>query len=58
MTASPFNKHRRSISDEEAEHVAIKATQEADRKGLTGRRRDAYIYGTKRRAGWRPKRER
>lgn len=28
------------------------------KKGLAGERLDAYIYGTMRRLGWRPKRER
>lgn len=31
--------------------------READTKGLTGKRKDAYIYGTMRKTGWRPKRE-
>lgn len=30
---------------------------QADRKGLTGKRRRAYIYGTMRKTGWRPSRE-
>ncbi len=32
--------------------------REASKKGLTGKRRDAYIYGTLRASGWVPKRER
>lgn len=27
---------------------------EADKKGLTGERRDRYVYGTMVKAGWRP----
>jgi hypothetical protein len=30
---------------------------EAAKKGLTGKRRNAYIYGTMRKTGWRPQRE-
>lgn len=29
---------------------------EAVRKGLSGKRANAYVFGTLRRAGWRPKR--
>lgn len=32
-------------------------TREADNKGLKGERRNAYIYGTMRNLGWKPKRE-
>lgn len=32
--------------------------KEAKKKGLKGKRKNAYIYGTMRKAGWRPKRER
>ena len=35
-----------------------KLAREADKKGLKGKRRSAYIYGTMRDAGWKPKRER
>jgi hypothetical protein len=31
--------------------------REAKKKGLTGERADAYIYGTMRKTGWKPKRE-
>ncbi len=31
--------------------------QEAQKKGLTGKRKEAYIFGTLRRTGWKPKRE-
>jgi hypothetical protein len=30
---------------------------EARKKGLKGERADAYIYGTMRKTGWKPKRE-
>ena len=33
-------------------------TAEADKKGLTGKRKQAYIYGTMRKTGWVPERER
>ncbi len=29
--------------------------KEARKKGLTGKRKDAYIYGTMRKTGWKPK---
>jgi hypothetical protein len=32
--------------------------QVAKRKGLKGERADAYVYGTLRKIGWKPKRER
>ena len=33
--------------------------RQARKKGLTGKRADAYVYGTMRKkAGWKPKRER
>lgn len=35
---------------------SLKAT--ARKKGLTGKRAMAYVYGTMRKKGWRPKRER
>ncbi|MHC1627737.1 MAG: hypothetical protein ACXQTI_02765 [Candidatus Nezhaarchaeales archaeon] len=28
---------------------------EANKKGLTGKRKNAYVYGTMRKAGWEPK---
>lgn len=28
---------------------------EAAKKGLTGKRADAYVYGTLRKTGWKPK---
>jgi len=31
--------------------------KEVKKKGLTGERADAYIYGTLRKTGWTPKRE-
>ena len=31
--------------------------REARKKGLTGYRADAYVYGTMRKTGWKPKRE-
>lgn len=31
--------------------------KEAKQKGLTGERADAYVYGTMRKEGWKPKRE-
>lgn len=34
-----------------------KLKRKAKRKGFRGRRADAYIYGTLRKTGWRPKRK-
>lgn len=34
-----------------------KLKTEARKKGLTGKRADAYVYGTMRKTGWEPKRE-
>lgn len=31
--------------------------KEAEEKGLTGERKDAYVYGTLRKTGWKPDRE-
>ena len=31
--------------------------KEAAKKGLSGARADAYVYGTLRKTGWKPKRE-
>jgi len=35
-----------------------KLKRQAGKKGLTGKRRNAYIYGVLRSTGWKPKRER
>lgn len=32
--------------------------KQAKKKGLKGERADAYVYGTMRKTGWKPKRER
>jgi hypothetical protein len=34
-----------------------KLNKEAKKKGLTGKRKDAYVYGTMRNTGWVPNRE-
>ena len=34
-----------------------KLEREASKKGLSGERKDAYVYGTMRKTGWKPKRE-
>jgi len=34
-----------------------KLKREATKKGLTGKRKNAYIYGTLRKTGWKPKRK-
>lgn len=34
-----------------------KLRRTARRKGLTGRRADAYVYGTMRKTGWKPRRK-
>jgi len=31
-----------------------KLKEEAKKKGLTGKREDAYVYGTMRKTGWKP----
>lgn len=31
--------------------------KEATKQGLKGKQRDAYVYGTMRKQGWKPKRE-
>jgi hypothetical protein len=31
--------------------------KEASKKGLKGKRADAYVYGTMRKTGWKPSRE-
>jgi hypothetical protein len=32
-------------------------TAEANKKGFSGKRKDAYIYGAMRKTGWKPARE-
>jgi hypothetical protein len=39
-----------------AEERKLKA--QAKKKGLTGKRANAYVYGTLRKEGWKPKHER
>ena len=34
-----------------------KLKAEARKKGLTGKRADAYVYGTLRKTGWKPKKK-
>ena len=34
-----------------------KLKKEAEKKGLSGDREDAYVYGTLRKTGWKPERE-
>ena len=34
-----------------------KLNKEASSKGLKGKRKNAYIYGTLRKTGWRPKKK-
>lgn len=31
--------------------------REARKKGLKGKRKDAFVYGTMRKTGWKPKKE-
>lgn len=33
-------------------------SRQASKKGLTGARRDAYVYGTMRKTGWKPANQR
>jgi hypothetical protein len=34
-----------------------KMRKQAKKKGLKGKRKDAYIYGTMRKTGWKPKKK-
>jgi hypothetical protein len=34
-----------------------KLKKEAEKKGITGKHEDAYVYGTLRKTGWKPKGE-
>ncbi len=34
-----------------------KLKRQAEKKGFTGKRKQAYIFGTLRRTGWKPKRQ-
>jgi hypothetical protein len=34
-----------------------KLKRQAEKKHLTGKRKDAYVYGTLRKTGWKPSRE-
>jgi hypothetical protein len=36
--------------------LEMKLRRQARKKGLKGRRADAYVYGTMRKTGWRPRR--
>jgi len=38
-----------------AMEMALK--KEATKKGLTGKRKNSYVYGTMRKSGWRPSSE-
>lgn len=38
--------------------IEEKLKRRARRKGLKGKRRNAYVYGTMRESGWKPKKER
>lgn len=37
--------------------LEAKLEREASAKGLSGARKDAYVYGTLRKTGWKPSRE-
>lgn len=37
--------------------LEAKLKKQASKKGLTGERKNAFIYGTLRKTGWRPARE-
>lgn len=34
-----------------------KLEKEATKQGLTGKKKDAFVYGTLRKTGWKPERE-
>lgn len=36
--------------------LELSLKKQASKKGLTGARADAYVYGTMRKTGWKPKR--
>ena len=40
-----------------ARKLESKLKREASKKGLKGERKDAYVYGTLRKTGWKPKQE-
>lgn len=37
--------------------MEIKLRMEAEKKGLKGKEADAYVYGTMRKTGWKPAKE-
>jgi hypothetical protein len=39
------------------EELEKKLEKEADKKGLTGKRKGAYVWGTMRKLGWKPKKQ-
>ena len=40
------------------EQLKRRLRRQATARGLRGKRRDAYVYGTLRKTGWKPKRKR
>lgn len=49
---------KKAFSDADAEKAGAGAEKSAEKKGLKGEQKDAYVYGTKRKMGWESKRER
>jgi hypothetical protein len=45
------------MTESKVKEVEEKLRAQARKKGLSGERADAYIYGGKRKTGWKPKRE-
>jgi hypothetical protein len=46
------------MKEEKIKKVEEKLREQARKKGLSGDRADAYVFGGKRKTGWKPKRER
>jgi hypothetical protein len=38
-------------------HLEDALKREAAKRGMKGKRKDAYVYGTMRKTGWKPSRE-
>lgn len=53
----PRRTHAASSDEDKWKKMEAGLEAEADKKGFTGERRRRYIYGAKRKAGWKPSRE-
>lgn len=52
-----MNLQKNEGGDTVPKELERKLAREATKKGLTGERKDAYVYGTMRKMGWKPERE-